>query len=414
MLFAQSMKLLLISQYFPPETGAGATRSESIVKYLSELDWEIDVVSELPNYPTGKIYDGYRNKFLHHDIIFNSNVYRVWVWANQRNTTIRQLGIFISFLVSVLFFVLKHPKKYDIIYATSPPIFAGIAGVLASKWLKTKFVFEVRDIWPDAAVDTGKINRKSLFFRWGRNIEKWIYRNADLIIPVTTDSEKIIKERCGNTPTKVITNGVDLDTFTRCNNPEEMVDEKYDTSKFRVGYVGSLGVIHDIETFINAAKLCEAIPDIEFVIVGDGGARKKLEKAIKKINPTNLTWLGLKEHAKIPAYISSFDVAINPVYDAEIFESIITVKFYEYLACGVPVISLARGLMEREGNKTGSVITIEPENATLLAEKITFLKENPHILKQMASTAAPYISKHYSRKTLTTILSQELKKFIAE
>ena len=408
-------KILYISQYFPPETGAGATRSEAMVKYLSELGWDIEVLSELPNYPTGKVHKGYKNKLVQSEKMYGSWVYRVWVWANPRRNIIQQLGIFGSFLVMSLLYAAcrLRDKDYDIVYATSPPIFAGIAGALIAKFSKSKFVLEVRDIWPDAAVDAGKIEEDSTYYRIGQRIESWLYKRADLIIPVTEKAEDIITKRGGKHKTQVIHNGVDLDHFYHRNNPESEIDESYDKNKFRVGYVGSLGVIHDIQTFVKAAKLCEEDDDdIEFVIVGDGGSRQNLEDSLAQLNPKNLTWVGLKKHSKVPAYISSFDVAINPVYDAKIFKSIVTVKFYEYLACEVPVISMANGLHEIEGNKSKAAITLPPEHPELLAQKLKELKENGDILKEYRKHARPYIESQYSRSELAEKTSNILKNLI--
>lgn len=403
-------KLLYISQYFYPETGAGATRSKAMVKYLSELGWDIEVISELPNYPTGKIHPDYRQKFVQSETIYNSLVHRVWVWANPRRNIFEQLGIFGSFLItSILFALFKLPKKeFDIIYATSPPIFAGLTGALISKISGAKFVLEVRDIWPDAAVDAGKIEKNSFYYRVGKFMERMIYNMADKIIPVTKHSKEIINTRGGEGKATVIYNGVDLEHFYRRKQPQEEIDEPYDPHKFRVGYVGSLGVIHDLQTFVKAAKLLEDDPDYEFVIVGDGGARNKLEQCLEELKPGNITWVGLKSHSKVPAYISSFDIAVNPVYNAKIFESIITVKFYEYLACEVPVISLANGLLKEEGDKSQAVITIEPENAEKLAETITYLKSNKELLEHMQKKASSYIGNTYSRKEQAKRLSNLL------
>ena len=402
------MKMLMISQYYPPETGAGATRSAAMVKYLARRGWDIEVLSELPNYPTGKIYPGYKRVFHQQEQDHGANIHRVWVWANRRRNLREQLGIFGSFLLSSLYFIIGRPRRYDVVYATSPPIFAAIAGALVARLLKTRFVLEVRDIWPDAAVDAGKIEKKSFYFKLGRRIEHWLYRRADLIIPVTGRSEDIIRDRCGKTPTRVIYNGVDLDHFHRVECPQQLVDEPLDPSKFRVGYVGSLGVIHDLSTFVRAARLCEDDPAIEFVIVGDGGSRARLEEVLAEVQPSNLQWVGLKEHCKVPAYISSFDIAVNPVYDADIFESIITVKFFEYLACETPVISLARGLMKEEGDRSRAVVTLPPEEPRALAEMIKRLKADPERLHKLSERARPFIVEHYSRQEQAHKLSDLL------
>lgn len=404
------MKLLYLTQYYPPEVGAGAVRSNIMSKYLAGDGWEVDVVCEKPNYPTGKLKEEYQSKWTYSEKQGeNLWVHRIWSIANPRKNVMQQLLFFLSFMVSSFFFVLSHPRQYDVIYVTSPPIFAGVSGFLLSKLLGAKFVFEVRDIWPDSAVNQTELDGEPTFLRFGRKLENWLYHSADLIIPVTDAAEKIIKTRSNGTPTSVIPNGVDIDLFEKKENPASGIDEEYDATKFRVGYVGSLGVIHDLRTFIEAAKLCEVDPKIQFVIVGDGGRNNQLQDIIKEFQPTNVDWVGLKEHEQIPYYISSFDIAINPINPSKAFESIVTVKFYEYLACEVPVITCGKGLMKEIGDLSGAAVTVEPKDPVQLAHKIREIKNDKKIKEQLAGSGRRFINDQYSRSKLATKLSEKLK-----
>lgn len=405
------MKLLYLTQYYPPEVGAGAVRSKVMSQYLASDGWDVDVVCERPNYPTGKVDKEYSSEWTTSESVSsNLQIHRIWSVANQRKNVVEQLLFFISFMISSFFFVLANPKRYDVIYVTSPPIFAGISGYLLSKILGSKFVFEVRDIWPDSAVNQTELENESLFLRMGKRLENWLYHNADLIVPVTTAAEKIIKTRSNGTPTTVIPNGVDLDLFSKKDNPQSEMDEPYDASKFRVGYVGSLGVIHDLRTFVEAAKLCEDDPDIQFIIVGDGGRNNQLQEILEEFKLKNLDWVGLKKHEQIPYYISSFDLAINPINPSKAFESIVTVKFYEYLACGVPVVTCGKGMIKEIGNQSGAAITIEPKNPILLAEKIKSFKSDNKLNQRLSSAGQIFVNDIFSRKKLAIKLSDELKK----
>jgi glycosyltransferase involved in cell wall biosynthesis len=401
------MKLLFISQYFPPETGAGSARADAMVKYLGRLGWEIDVICEIPNYPTGVTPKKYNGLYHITENRHQAKVHRVWVWANPRQSLVQQLGIFGTFLSSSIIFALKNPKNYDAVYATSPPIFVGIAGVIISKMLKTRFVIEVRDIWPDAASDEGHIDESSFFYKMGRKIESWIYKNADLIIPVTHRSEEIILQRVNHNQSCVIHNGVDLERFKVTSHHSDKKE-----NKFRVGYVGSLGVAHDLETVVKAAKLLESDPEIEFVLVGDGRNHEKLTKFLDEYKPNNLDWLGEKPHDEIPGYISGFDVGLNPIYDSEIYQTVISVKFFEYLACGIPVISMARGLQKDIGDKSGAAVTVEPENAEKLADAIRELKNDREKLRVMSANARPFVQQQFSREVMAEKLSDRLKELI--
>ncbi|MEX0929684.1 MAG: glycosyltransferase family 4 protein [Balneolales bacterium] len=402
------MKILLLSQYFPPETGAGATRSEALFKYLTEFGWEVEVIAEIPNYPTGKIQKGYSRKFVQSEVYGSSRINRVWVWTNPRKNNWQKLIIFVSFLSSSLLFAMQHNRRYDVIYATSPPIFTGISGCLIAKLYRTRFVLEVRDLWPDAALSSNGRPKKSFFHRLAKTVERWLYRNANLVVPVTTPAQRIIEHENPAVSTQVIANGIDTSLFKKISHPEHLMDEPYDKTKFRVGYLGTFGVIHDLVTLIRAAKLCEDDPGIEFILVGDGSARGALDKALKEIKPNNVTILGLKQHRQVPSYISSFDLAVNPVHDKKVFESIITVKFYEYLACQVPVLSMARGLMREEGNASGAAVTIDPENPELLAATIKKLKNDPDVLEEMRQRSKDYINENHDRRYLAKLLSEKL------
>lgn len=404
------MKLLYLTQYYPPEVGAGAVRSSIMSKYLAKDGWEVDVVCEKPNYPTGKLKKKYRKKWTYSEKQEeNLWVHRIWSIANSRKNVVQQLLFFMSFMVSSFFYVLSNPKRYDIIYVTSPPIFAGVSGYLLSKVLGSRFVFEVRDIWPDSAVNQTELEGEPIFLRFGRKLENWLYHNADLIVPVTEAAETIIRKRCNGTPTSVIPNGVDIDLFEKKAHPEEGMDEPFDKTKFRVGYVGSLGVIHDLRTFIEAAKLCEEDPEIQFIIVGDGGRNNQLHDMIEEFEPKNVEWVGLKKHKQIPYYISSFDIAINPINPSKAFESIVTVKFYEYLACEVPVITSGKGLMKEIGDLSGAAITVATKNPVQMARKIHEIKNNQKVKEKLAGAGRKFINDQYSRSKLATKLSETLK-----
>lgn len=406
------MKLLYLTQYYPPEIGAGAVRSNIMSKYLANDGWDIDVVCERPNYPTGKLDDRYKKEWCYEEKVHdNLSIHRIWAIANQRRNVLEQMLFFVSFMISSFFYVLANPKKYDVVYVTSPPIFAAISGFLLSKLLGSKFVFEVRDIWPDSAVNQIELENESFFIRFGRRIENWLYHKADLIVPVTSDAEKIIKRRSNGTPTSVIPNGVDTQLFQKMKNPQQGMDETFNPDKFRVGYVGSLGVIHDLRTFVKAANLCEEDPDIEFIIVGDSGRNNQLQQILDEFDPKNITWVGLKKHEQIPYYISSFDVAVNPVNPSKAFESIVTVKFYEYLACEVPVITCGKGLLKVIGDQSGAAITVEPNNPKELANAIKELKKDQKQKSDLSKNGRLFVNDQYSRERLARNLSECLKEY---
>ncbi|REL38444.1 glycosyltransferase WbuB [Rhodohalobacter sp. SW132] len=406
-------QILYLSQYYPPEIGAGAVRSEAITRFLSGDDWNVDVVCEIPNYPTGNIPNNFKDKWAYTEKISDTlTINRVWVKANQRRNFWQQITFFLSFMISSLLFCLMHPKKYDVVYVTSPPIFAGITGCILSRLFGSKFVFEIRDIWPDSVVNEEALENNTLFVKIGNYLERWLYRKADLLIPVTPASEKIIEKRASGTSTVVIPNGVDLNLFHKKTDVQSGVDEPINPNKFRVGYVGSLGFIHDLNTLIRAAKMCETNPDIEFIIVGDSGRNNRLQYLLDEYQPANVQWVGLKEHRQIPYYISSFDIAVNPVNNRFALESIVTVKFYEYLACEVPVITSAKGALRVIGEESGAAVTVAPGDADLLAEAILKLKADDQKRRALTTNSFQFVKERFDRHKHAADLSALLKNLV--
>jgi glycosyltransferase involved in cell wall biosynthesis len=405
-----SKKILYITQYYPPEVGAGAVRAHSIVSKFEQQGWKVDVVCEIPNYPLGERYSDYKKgSFFSEKFSENVTIYRIWVWITKRSNFKEQMLFFLSFMLSVLFFYFKNQKKYDIIYCSSPPIFSGISALVINRLIKnSKFVFEVRDLWPDSAKEA-LTTKPPIFIKIGYWIEKKLYTAADLVIAVTEEAKINIQKKSPNTTLEVIHNGVNTDQFKPIKKNEIQLDEKLDLTKFTVGYVGSLGVIHDLRTFLLAAKKFEDDIHIQFIIVGDGGQKNELKSLINEINPKNFIWVGLKEYIKIPHYISSFDVAINPMNNFPAFDSVITVKFYEYLACGVPVITSDLKSMKEIAQKSESSITYKTGNSDDLADKILLLKNNPHKLNQLSKNCTLFIKRNYDRKKVEDKLIHHLK-----
>jgi len=392
-------RILYISQYYPPEVGAGAVRAEVMAQALSAAGYEIQVLAERPNYPLGQPYPGYKKHSYIKEVYQGVPVTRTWVAMNRRRNLWEQMVFYLSFMVSSLVTVLQSTQRYDLVIATSPPIFGAISGALLSQWFGCPFVLEVRDLWPDSAVKKELYSQDSWFIRLGKQVEALLYRRADHVIAVTDAAETIIQSKSGHRRTSIIWNGVNTELFKKIPSDLWPEDAKKRKGTFRVGYVGSLGHIHDIESFIRAAKAVEHDSDIEFMIVGDGGQQDQLQSLLETIQPQNVNWVGLKPHDEVPSFMSSFDLAANPIHDSEAFRSIITVKFYEYLACEVPVVCLASGVQERLAIASGAAITHPPGDWKSLAADVLRLKNNPNDLKELQSPARAFVERNYSRSS---------------
>lgn len=395
--------LLFVTQYYPPEIGAGATRAEATVKYLSGKGWNVDVLTETANYPMGEPFEtGYDSQQPE-----NVEIERTWVWMNKRETNIKKIIFFLSFAISSFLRIIQKPFRYDVLLVSSPPIFYAFTTIIAARIMNIPIVVEIRDLWPDAAFQTEQ-SHQTVWYKVGKKLELWMYKKASHIIAVTRASAEIIEE-VTETPVTVVENGVDCERFRPVKKNEIKLDEPISSDRFRVGFIGSLGVIHDFRTLMQAAKICEKDPQIEFIVIGDGSKHYEFQELISQYQPENLKWFGLKTHDKVPHYISSFDIGLNPINDAEVFESIVTVKFYEMLACGVPVISAARGAMEEISSKCEAAIVVPPGDPEEMAAQILSMKSNAQQLPELGEKARRYIHENYNRQKLSARLEQVLQ-----
>lgn len=410
------MNILYLSQYYPPETGAGATRADSITRHLAGKGWNVDVVCEIPNYPTGKKPDHLKNAWTNRIEINGINVHQVWVAANPRETFIQKLLLFGSFFVSSLVYLLVNFKKYDVIYASSPPISAAVTGWLLGRLSRTPWIFEVRDLWSESAI--GVIGKKSgspviRLLKW---LENRLYRSASAIVVMTRSAEKIIRKSHPDKDITVVENGADLsrfDTYLRETDTGTLPGFTKN-GRFRVGYAGSIGVVHNFRAIVEAAKGCLDDPEIEFLIIGDGSKHRELRNLIESSNLPNLRWIGFRPHEDIPAYISTFDIGLNPILNIRAFRNIVTVKFYEYLACGVPAISMGEGEIAEVSGRSGAAICLGHHDFSGLVSEIKRLKSDPAALDSLRKNARPFIERHYDRGQLAEDVSDLIEKIVGK
>ncbi|MCH8556535.1 MAG: glycosyltransferase family 4 protein [Balneolia bacterium] len=389
------MKILYITQYFPPEIGAGPVRAQANTDFLSEQGHDVDVLCQFPNYPTGKTPGNYKGKWLIAEQHGYLRVNRVWVFPTARKNRLDQLLLFGSFFITGLFFAIRNIKEYDIIYASSPPLSSALIGAFLSRLTGIKWIFEVRDLWPDSLLGTAGGSSASLLYKLLKHTENRLYKSADLTIAVTDAAAETIQSNQPLADVRVVHNGVDPESFI----PAEP-DAENSTDTFRVGYIGSIGVIHDFEPVVRAAKLCEDDSRIQFIIVGDGSRADELEELVRYYKPLNLQWIGLKPYSEIPDIMKTFHIGLNPIRNAKPFETIINVKFYEYLSCQVPVISLGRGTIKMIGDESRSAITLDPGDYKGLAENIKELLANPDKLRKLKENSRSFVYEAYNRKNL--------------
>lgn len=410
-----SMRILYLSQYFPPEVGATQSRAFDMAQCWKNLGHRVTILTEFPNHPSGKIPPKYRRKILERDVLEGLEVYRVWVKTSPvKNFRIRMF-FYLSYMVNAIAVgLLLIRSKFDFIYATSPPLSVGAAALVLSLLKRTPMVFEVRDLWPESAIALGELSNK-LVIQIATRLEEWCYQKSIRIVVVTQGVYTHLLKR-GLPPEKltIIPNGANTELFTFDQIEREQIRKIHGVDeKFVAIYAGILGLAQGLETVIEAARLLEGNTDIHFLFIGDGPKKPELEQLANSYNLTNLTFLPEKPRAKIPGYLSASDVALIPLRNAEVFKGVVPSKLFDAWACERPVILCidgeARELVERE--KGG--IFVSPENPAQIVETIQRMKKYPDELHSMGKNGHEYTVRYHSRRLLAEKLIIELQSKIA-
>ena len=387
------MNILYVSQYFPPEIGATQTRAYEMAANLVNLGHRVTVMTELPNHPSGIIPPEYRSRFRVVEHLDGIHVIRSWVYATPVKNFNTRMIFYLSFLVTTIINSLLLKGKYDVVYATSPPLFAGLAGLIISKIRRIPFIFEVRDLWPESAVELGQLPDPR-YVRWGYGLADLCYRRARSVVTVTRGIYDRLKAR--NLPECklfLIKNGT---------NPQRyryMLDRELETKlgwkgKFVVLYAGIHGVAQGLETVLEAASILNGVEEVHFALIGEGPVKGKLMAQAARSNLRNLEFLPEVPMDEIAKYISLASLSLVPLKKNDLFKGALPSKMFDCWACGKPIILSVDGEARHELELARGGLFVEPENAPAMAGAILAMYRNPTLCKKMGESGRRYIHKN--------------------
>ena len=311
------MKILFITDNFPPEVNAPATRSyEHIKEWIKDKDIEVSVLTCFPNFPHGKVYDGYQNKLYQKEQIDGIEVIRVWSYITKNKGFVKRTLDYVSFGVSS--FVAGLFCKYDIIIATSPQFFTTWSAYGLSKIKRKPWIFELRDLWPESIKTVGAMNDGKMI-RFLEKIELGLYKDATKVISVTNSfKSNLISRGINADKIEVITNGSNLELFYPREKDQELIKSLNLADKFIVGYIGTHGMAHSLDFIVRSIS---KIDDIHFLLVGDGAMKEEIVKIAKELNLSNITFLDPIKKEEVPRYLSICDVSLAPLKKSDTFKT---------------------------------------------------------------------------------------------
>jgi len=405
------MRILYLSQYFPPEVGATQTRAYEMARGLIQAGHHVTMVAEVPNHPSGIIPPDYRGKLYERVDLDGIDVIRVWVKTAPVKTFGTRMAFYLSYMLNGtlagLFLARRH---YDVVYATSPPLFVGGAGLALSRLRRTPLVFEVRDLWPESAVALGEL-KSPRAIALAERLERACYRRARRVVVVTTGIRQRLLERgLPSDKLALIPNGTNTDLFQP--QPEAgatLRDELGLNDAFVVLYAGIHGIAQGLETVIEAARLLQAEADIHFLFVGEGPVKKETMALAEGYGLNNVRFHPEIPREQVPAFLSAADVALVPLRKLDLFKGALPSKMFDAWAAGCPTLVSIEGEAQRVLERSGAGRFVEPENPQALVEAIRALAADREGGRQMGNKGRAFVRAHYSRQAQARQLEQLLR-----
>jgi glycosyltransferase involved in cell wall biosynthesis len=394
------MKIIYITQHFPPEVGAAQGRAFDMSNNLAKLGHDVQVITAFPNHETNfHLFKREKKEMV--------KVLRTFRIKDTKKSAIRRLLNYFSFTFSSFLGGL-FIRKADIVYATSPQLFQGISGFLLSRIHGAKFVFEVRDLWVDFAEILGQFKNKKLL-SLAKKLERFLFQKADLIVVVTNGyKEKLLSLGIPENKIIVIPNGVNPSTIPSSNETFNVKKHYNIENKFLVLYAGNIGAAQGLETIINAAIKLKDNPHFAFMFVGDGVEKVHLKDLANKHNLTNVIFVDQLPKQQLVAYYKAADIGIVSLKNHPLFSITIPSKIFDYLSMSTPILLGVDGEAREIVEQLNGGYFFTPENTESFIQSLFKAQENPEKLNEMRTNMKDRLLLRFNRETLAKKLSEAL------
>ena len=331
------MKILFLTENFPPETNAAANRVYERAKFWTHWGHDVTVITCAPNFPRGVIHDGYRNKWYQTEKMDGIKVVRVKTFINANEGVVLRMLDFISFMVTGFLASLVQ-RRPDIVVATSPQFFTAIAGWLVGLCRRRPFVLELGDIWPASIVAVGAME-ESFLIRTLERLELFLYRRSDAIVALTPSFKKnLVNRGINGNKISIVINGVDTSRFKKTPRDDELASAWGLTGELVIGYIGTHGMAHGLSNVLHAAAHLRGNDSVKFLFVGDGAERHDLMALANAEKLENVKFIESQPREKVPSIWSVCDIALVHLRDSEVFSEVIPSKIFEAMAMGLPIL----------------------------------------------------------------------------
>ncbi len=395
------MKLLILTQYYPPETGAPQNRLHALARRLRDNGVEVEVLTAMPNYPKMEVFEGYRGEQYLREEIDGITVHRSRIYVRKSKGIVHRLLNYYSFVWTSFWTGWRRLPQFDFIMVESPPLFLGKSAWLLSKLKGARLVFNVSDLWPESAEKLGLVTNK-VFLSMATWLEEFLYRKSALI---TGQTQGIVHNISSRFPQKLVhwlPNGVEPAFFNT-----EGLDRSwrqrmgYADGDLLLLYAGIIGHAQGLEVILKAGKRLQHRPNVRFILLGDGPLKPELIALKDKMALSNVDFLAPVGKAEIPAIVQAIDMAVVPLKKLPLFEGAIPSKIFENLALQKPLLLGVDGeakVLFIDEARAG--LYFEPENDAELAAQIERVLQGDVSLEEMGSRGRAFVKEKFNRNNI--------------
>jgi lipopolysaccharide/colanic/teichoic acid biosynthesis glycosyltransferase len=390
------MRILLIHQAFVSPQEPGGTRHYEFARHLVRAGHQVVIVASDLSYLTGR-RTAAKARLFSEEVCDGIRVIRAYTYPALHKNFVWRVVSFLSFMMTSLLAALKA-GPVDLVLGTSPPIFQVGSAWAVSALRRRPLVFEVRDLWPEFAIDMGVLKSQALI-RLSRWLEAFLYSRSKHII-VNSPAYRDYLVNKGVSPRKVslIPNSVAPEMFDPIAKGERLRKEWELNGSFIVSYTGALGLANDIPTILQAAERLKDRHDICFLLVGDGKERGNLERFAEARKLENVRFLGSRPKYEIPNILAASDACVASLQNIPMFRTTYPNKVFDYMAAARPTILAIDGVIREVVENSQGGIFVPPGNETALAEAVISLASDRATAEAMGKAARKYVEKHFKRR----------------
>ncbi|MCA1909020.1 MAG: glycosyltransferase family 4 protein [Magnetospirillum sp.] len=401
------MKILFLTENFPPETNAAATRVYERALYWVKAGHQVTILTCAPNFPQGKLFDGWKNSWRQVQMMDGLRVVRVKTYISANEGFAKRTLDFVSFMVTAFGAGLFEDRP-DVVISTSPQFFAAIGGWALGAVRRVPFVFELGDLWPRSITAVGAM-KQSPVIRALEKLELFLYRRSAAVIALTHAFKDDLKRRAID-PRKVavVINGVDLPRYAPRPRDQDLAEQWGLAGKFVLGYVGTHGMAHGLVNVLDAAEHLRDDDRIRFLFVGAGAERQMLmDEAVRRQLP-NVVFQGMQPKEMMPRIWSLCDVALVHLKDDPAFAEVIPSKIFEAMGMGLPLLLVSpEGEASRILAADQAGLWVPAAQPQALADTARHLAADDAVRAGLATAslaAAPRHSREYQAKRYMDVL----------